>query len=270
MVIFLADDRALLACDEGEAAAQFQDEALQLTENGLFQVLLAVGVGEAEEIQEIRIAEDQIRRQPVLVAQGGQLLPRQLDGLFRERRALEEHALDLGAEGADAPALDPAHLGVDIPLQRVVKRDYLDEVAPAQLSRQRRDDLPIREGLGEADHAEEVAGAEAVTEFGRQLCRRRRHNLFAVGGSPSLQDLGADAAADLPVEQDQGGRFPRWMAPFSTFSATAGNRVNCLPKQRRTSCSNTSANRGALNGCSRLPRRNPRVSALCSGPSANS
>ena len=49
---------------------------------GGFQVLLAVGVLEAEEVEEVRVAEDQVGREAVLVAEPGQLLLAELSGFL--------------------------------------------------------------------------------------------------------------------------------------------------------------------------------------------
>jgi hypothetical protein len=43
--------------------------------------------------------------------------------------------------GADAPALDAAHLGIEVALKAIAGVDDFDEVAPTQVSRQRRDNL---------------------------------------------------------------------------------------------------------------------------------
>jgi hypothetical protein len=48
--------------------------------------------------------------------------------------------------------LQPAHLRVEVTLERVVQGDNLDEVTPAQLLRQRRNKLAVRELLGELHH----------------------------------------------------------------------------------------------------------------------
>src|SRR5689334_17374804 len=86
VVIFVVDDDALLPGNEGEAGAQFEDESLHLAQDGAFEILFAVGVGQAEKIEEIRVAKNQVGRQRVFLAQGLQLLPGQLGGLPRESR----------------------------------------------------------------------------------------------------------------------------------------------------------------------------------------
>ena len=58
---------ALLPFHEGEAGAQFQQERLQLAQDGGFEVALAEGVFQAEKIEEIRIAENKVGRKAALV-----------------------------------------------------------------------------------------------------------------------------------------------------------------------------------------------------------
>lgn len=128
------DDNPFLAVDEGETAAQLQNEALDLAQDGGFQVLFAVGVGQAEEVEEVGIAEDQVGSQDVLLAQGLQFLLGQLRRFPGQGGALEEHAADLLPQRADAPAFHAAHLGVKVALQVGGLVDDLNEVAPAQLS----------------------------------------------------------------------------------------------------------------------------------------
>jgi hypothetical protein len=138
MVVFLSSS-SLPHCepvDEREADPQLQDELLQLAEDGGLQVLLAVGVGQPEEVEEVRVAEDQVGRQLVLLAQCLQFLPRQLRRLPRQRRPLEQHVLYLGPQCPHGPALDATHLGVEVALHVVGEGDDLDEMTPAQVARQ--------------------------------------------------------------------------------------------------------------------------------------
>src|SRR5207244_3745132 len=98
--ILAVDDEAFLPGDEGEAGAQLEDELLEFAEDGGLHVLLAVCVGQAEEVKEVGVAEDEVGREYVVFTQVQKLLPGQLGGLAGEGRALEEHALDLGPQGA--------------------------------------------------------------------------------------------------------------------------------------------------------------------------
>ena len=69
LVVALVDGDALLAGEEGEVAAELDDEALELGEDGRLQILLGVGVGQPEEVQDVRVTEGQVGRQSPLVAQ---------------------------------------------------------------------------------------------------------------------------------------------------------------------------------------------------------
>ena len=77
-------------------------------------------------------------------------------------------------------------------------------MAPAQFSRQRRDNLTIGEELGELDHPTETFLREAAPVIGNQLSRQRRDNHLAVGGTLASEDLREDALTNSPVEQDLG------------------------------------------------------------------
>ena len=179
--VLVADGHALLASDEGEVRAQLQQEPLQLPQYGRLKIVLAVGVLQPQEVQQIRVPEDQIGRHEVRLLQGLQLLSGQLLRLARYGRALVEHALDLLAQRSHAPALHPGHLGVELALQRVLEVDYLDKVGPGQQSRQCLDYLGITEDLGKTDHVKYIAAAEALS---------------ILGGQPTAQQLGGIQQGD--------------------------------------------------------------------------
>ncbi len=68
VIVLAVDDDMLLPADEGEAGAEFEDEVLEFAEDGDFEILFAVGISEAEEVQEVGIAKDQIRGERILLA----------------------------------------------------------------------------------------------------------------------------------------------------------------------------------------------------------
>jgi hypothetical protein len=78
-------------------------------------------------------------------------------------------------------------------------------MAPAQLSRQRRDNLAVGERLGELDHASEALRRESAAVLGGRLSRHRRNDLVAVGSPLVTEDFGKDPLPDLPVELGLGG-----------------------------------------------------------------
>src|SRR5262249_19187192 len=64
IVVVSVNGDALLPRDEGESDAELQNEALQLPDDGVLEVLLQVPIREPEEIQNVGIAEDEVRSQP--------------------------------------------------------------------------------------------------------------------------------------------------------------------------------------------------------------
>src|SRR5690606_23520027 len=95
--VLAIDDESLLAGAEREVRARLEDEGLQLSEDGFFEVALAVGVAEAKEVQQVRVPKHEVRGEPVGGLERIELLPDQLVGLLRQRCALVEHAADLRA-----------------------------------------------------------------------------------------------------------------------------------------------------------------------------
>src|SRR3970282_569749 len=91
--------------------------------------------------------------------------------------ALVEHTVDLLLERAGAPALDPAHLGVEVALEGILHRNERLEMRPAQLSPTCGDNLRVREGLGELQHPAQVLFAKAPAELRLQLSPQRGDNL---------------------------------------------------------------------------------------------
>jgi len=57
------------------------------------------------------------------LAKRRELLTDELLGLLRQRRALVEHAVDSLRELPRAPAVDTAHLGVELSAERFLERD---------------------------------------------------------------------------------------------------------------------------------------------------
>jgi hypothetical protein len=94
--------------------------------------MLTDGPLESEQVEQIGIAKHYVRTHPP-VAQivdfgrnDGLRLPRQSGALI-------QHATDLPAHGAHIPALDAAHLGVEIASGGVFDRDKGMKMEPSQL-----------------------------------------------------------------------------------------------------------------------------------------
>jgi hypothetical protein len=49
-----------LATEEGEAVAEFEEEGFEFAQDGVFEVFFEVAVFEAEEVEDVGIAEDEV------------------------------------------------------------------------------------------------------------------------------------------------------------------------------------------------------------------
>ena len=105
-----------LASEESEAVAEFEEKGLEFTQDGVFEVFFEVAVLEAEEVEDVGITEHKVGGELVLAVEGGEFGLGDLCRLFRDGGALVEHGVDFFAQGADAPALNPAHFGIEVAL----------------------------------------------------------------------------------------------------------------------------------------------------------
>ncbi|MNT01133.1 hypothetical protein D3C72_1355870 [compost metagenome] len=192
-----------MPCDKGETRAQLQQKPFHLSQDGGLQVALAVAIGQAQEIEHVRVAEHHVGRHLPARAHVADLGLHNGFGLFGNGGAQVQLAGDALAQGANAPAFDAAQFCVVLALQGRFERQDFDEVAPAQVQRQRGNNLLVRKHLGKLHHAAQAAQAaqaERLPVLGDQLCRQRRHNLLAILGSPLLQHFLVDALAHVPIQ----------------------------------------------------------------------
>src|ERR1039458_8966400 len=201
VVIPVVDLHPLLAGHETEFHPQFEDEGFHLPQDRRLQMLLGVGVFQPEKIEDVGIAEDQIGCELIFLAQLLEFQRRQFFWLPRQRGALEEHGTDLLTQRALVPALDAAHLGIEVALERVVQVDNEREVGPTQLCSQWLHNSGIREDLGKAHHIEEVTPREATAELRLQLCTQRGHYLLPILGPLLLHHVLPDAPPHVPIER---------------------------------------------------------------------
>jgi hypothetical protein len=126
-----ADADALLAGDEGEARPQFQQELLQVTDQGLFQVSLAVLVLEVEELEQVGVADGLLDGDGVL---GPGLLPPAEHGFLvaGQGRALVELRADLPVELAHGPGPADGLVLVEPAGEVVLDCHQADVVGPGQ------------------------------------------------------------------------------------------------------------------------------------------
>jgi hypothetical protein len=146
------------------------------------------------------VAEDERRRELALLAQCREFLADEGLWLLGERRALEQHAIDVLTQITRAPPLDATHLGVELALQRVLDRDEHGEVRPAQFSQQRCDNPGVGKYSRKLHHPAQVLLPEPAPVLRLQLLPRDGHDLGAILRAPLVEHLSADAVTDLPVE----------------------------------------------------------------------
>jgi hypothetical protein len=172
-----------------------------------------------KEVQEIGVTKHKIGRHAVLVPQRGQVVRNQLVRPLAHGRAFVKQMTDFVPKRPHVPALGAAQLCIEVALERFVKRDKLDEVAPGQITRQRRDNFRIRERFGELDHPTKSLFGVARPELGGQLSRQRRDNSLTVSGPLILENILPNTCTDVPVEANQRRIEPRavcsWAASIS-------------------------------------------------------
>jgi hypothetical protein len=140
---------------------EFEQEALQLAQDRGFEITLAVGIPQAEEVEQVRIAEHEIRCERIGILKLLEIRPNCCFRQPRNGRAFEQHAADAIAKGADAPAFHPAHVGVELSRQLVFQVENFLEMAPAEVLRESRYLRLVRPDLDKPDHMKEVLPAEA-------------------------------------------------------------------------------------------------------------
>lgn len=203
MVIAVVYLHPLLARDKTEPIAEFQNERFDLSQDRGFDVALAVGVLELEKIQHVRIAEDEVGREQIFLAEFLQLHRGEVGRFAGKCRALEKHSADFLFQCARVPAFDAAHLGVEVALERVVDGYNLAKMCPTQLCPQCGHNLGIGENLHEPDHPKEISLAEAFAKLGNQLCPQRGHYSLTILRAFLFENVLANAPANLPVKRHE-------------------------------------------------------------------
>jgi hypothetical protein len=121
------------------------------------------------EVEEVWIAGDHVGREPVVVAESGDVFGVEVIGLPADGGPLVQQMPDFVPQRVSASSFDSAQFGIDGAFERVFNRQNHDEMTPAQ------------------------------------LCRKCLHNLYPVLGPLVLQHVVADSFSDLPVHGDQRG-----------------------------------------------------------------
>jgi len=172
-------------------------------EDRCLEIPFAVGIGKPEEIEQVWIAKDQIRRDTAIFSQHGKLLTGKVFGFSGESGAFEQHPLDFGVKLPHAPALDPAHLNIEFTGNGVLDLEKFYEMRPTQFFRQRRDDFFGWKQRCKTDHPGQIRLAVSGPVLCYQFFRQCRKNSLTVWRSLFLENVPADSVADMPVQQTQ-------------------------------------------------------------------
>ena len=63
--ILVTDRDPLLAGDKRKIGAEFQKETFQFAEDGCFEIAFAISIFQAEEVEQIRVTQNELGREPV-------------------------------------------------------------------------------------------------------------------------------------------------------------------------------------------------------------
>ena len=125
--------------------------------------------------------------------------------LSADRRSLVKQSLDLVSERPGAPAFNPAHLRIELALERGVEVNDLPELSPGQLFTQCVDNSDVWKGLSKSDHVKQIGAAETGTVIFAQLSTQCVDNLLTVSGSLVRENVLANPLSDRPVKPDHLG-----------------------------------------------------------------
>ena len=191
----------ILAPDECEALAEFEQKRLEVVHEPLLEVAFGVTfrLRQAEEFERVGVLHD------VLRLADNDPLPGQLENALLVpacRKPEEQPGIHLPAQGKDIPSLPHALFLVETAFQRIGNRDQLADLRPVQFVR---NVLTIRVGEVKLAHVVEVGAAEAPAEFERKHVREVREQSGTVLGScvAALLEL-HDVPADEPVGGNHG------------------------------------------------------------------
>ena len=121
--------------------------------------------------------------------------------LFGNRCSQIELATNALSQGANTPTFNPAHFSVKLAFKRLLERQNLNKMAPAQFLSKRCHNLRIGECLCEPNHSGKIACAESLAVFRNQFCRQCWQNLFSIAGALSLQDFTRNTFSESPVKK---------------------------------------------------------------------
>jgi hypothetical protein len=193
-IVGVSNGDAVLASDEGEALAEFQQEGLEVVAESGFQVRLGQDVRllDLEEFENEVFTENvgRVGDDLTLAGEDGILV---LPGGEAQKKGRAHLALELG----DSPFFPERLLRVESTFQRVVDLEKFDQMGPAQFVRRRRTNWENKVVTPETT---EVTATEPLAMKQRQVTTEAVHQGFAVASAllAALLELN-DLAPDFPL-----------------------------------------------------------------------
>jgi hypothetical protein len=126
-----ADAEAALASDEGEVAAEFEQEGFEVADEGVFEVGFGVFVAEVEEFEHERVAQGFIGAEGV-AGLGLRAFAEHGGFVSGKQGALVKEGADLAVELADAPPATQGFVFVEAAGIFVLHGEELDVVRPRE------------------------------------------------------------------------------------------------------------------------------------------
>jgi hypothetical protein len=113
VVVYAVNRHPLLPLEKGEPGSKLENERFHLTQDSGLEVPLGIHILQAEEIQKVRVSEDQVGGQLVALAQRLYFDLSQFLRLPRKGSALKKHGLNFLLQRARVPAFYATHLRVE-------------------------------------------------------------------------------------------------------------------------------------------------------------
>src|SRR3990167_7518704 len=89
-----------------------------------FKIALAVCISQSEEIKQVWVTENKVRGHFVFFPQRLKFLSSEFGRFFRNGSALKKQTVYLLFQGTGTPALNPAHLGIEVSFKEIFKINY--------------------------------------------------------------------------------------------------------------------------------------------------
>lgn len=194
-----ADFERHLPADEGESAAELEQEALDVIDERLLDLAFAPRIGGAEEIEQVRILED--LRGHVRVDRR----QREREVALRLALAFVQAAFDLQRQNAAAPALPGTLRCVPESRLRIAQPvEEHDVLAPGEIWQQPLHNFGVRPGGSEVAHVTQVARREA-RHVGEGIAEIRGESIDDLRTPAFVLLASEDGAPHVPVELEHGG-----------------------------------------------------------------